>query len=445
MHTLELENLSFTYDGGKENLFSSLSLHMDSDEKILLIGEPGVGKTTLAKILTGSVPKFFEGKLEGRILVDGSDVIDMDIPERSSLIARSSQNTDSMLLFTSAEDEIAFPLENNGEDDDVIEKKVLELLAKWDLSQYRDSDSSLLSGGEKRRLSLSVLDAVDPVFRVYDEPFDELSHEWRRKLASILKSGNGGIIVLASHYIEEYEGLFDREFEIRKDGIHPYEGFHDDLRIERAQSLDDRHELRIENIRFSQSQKASSASVAFHLNAREMHVGSGELVLLKGDNGSGKSTLSKIITGLRKEEKGKVLLDGAVLSEKKRRETIAYLHQNPYNQLFLPTVRDEALTVTADEEKLKKVFSIFGFTGDEYVEELSQGKAKLVQAMVFYLLERPFAILDELDSALSYKETAAVLSLFLRRGDGVLLISHDDRMLELADRIYHIEGGTLHD
>ena len=285
----------------------------------------------------------------------------------------------------------------------------------------------------------------ETVFHVYDEPFDELSHEWRVRLSRILNSEKGGVIVLASHYIEEYAGLFDAEFEMREDGIYPYEGSGDELKLERAEAVSSPHELRVENIRFSQSQKASSASVAFHLDAKSLFLRSGELVLLKGDNGSGKSTLSKIITGLRKEEKGKVLFDGNPISEKRRRESIAYLHQNPYNQLFLPTVLDEAMTVTDDRKKLDPVLELFGFTGSEYVEELSQGKAKLVQAMVFYLLERPFAILDELDSALSYRETALVLSLFLKRGDGVLLISHDDRMLSIADRIYHIEGGTLHD
>lgn len=438
------DNLGFAYEGG-ERLFSSLSLSAVNGERILIIGRPGVGKTTLAKVLTGAAPKYFPGTLEGSVLLDGKDLLSLDIPMRSRFISRTSQNTDSMLLFSTAEDELAFPMENEMVEPAVMKDRVSDLLEKWELEKYRDSDSSLLSGGEKRRLSLAVSDAVSSPVRIYDEPFDELSHEWRVHLRNLLEKSDGIVIVLASHYIEEYEGLFTRMFEMTASGLIPYKAEPPELKIVRASRIDLPHELVVRNILFHQSQKASSTAVDFTLSAKSLSLASGELVLLKGDNGSGKSTLSRIITGLRKEERGSVELDGRPLRDKERKRCISYLSQNPYNQLFLPTVLDEAMTTTRDMDRIESAMALFGFKGDEYVEELSHGKAKLVQALVFYLLDRPFAIFDELDTALSYEEAASTLSLFLSKGAGVILISHDDRMLSVADRVYHIAGGTLYD
>ena len=68
----------------------------------------------------------------------------------------------------------------------------------------------------------------------------------------------------------------------------------------------------------------------------------------------------------------------------------------------------------------------------------------MLQAAIYYILNRPFAIFDEVDSAISYRDTMSLLTLYLERGSGVLMISHDKRIISsFGGRIYHMREGRL--
>ena len=93
-------DLSFSYESG-DGIFSRFGLSLHKGEHLLLIASPGSGKTTFARILTGAIPKYISGDLDGHFIVDGNDVLSLDIPERLEIVGRVSQNTDEMLLFSS--------------------------------------------------------------------------------------------------------------------------------------------------------------------------------------------------------------------------------------------------------------------------------------------------------------------------------------------------------
>ena len=179
-------DISFSYDSGEE-VFSSFSLSMEKGEHVLILSPPGSGKSTLARILTGSAPKYRRGSLSGSFIVDGVDVLGLDIPERMRLIGRVSQDTDEMMLFSSVHEELSFPLENMGLGRAEREERIDGVLSLFGLERYRDVSTSELSGGEKRRLMLAVLFAIDPGIYILDESFDELSPQWRKRLASLVK------------------------------------------------------------------------------------------------------------------------------------------------------------------------------------------------------------------------------------------------------------------
>ena len=166
-------DLSFSYESG-EGIFSRFGLSLHKGEHLLLIASPGSGKTTFARILTGAIPKYISGDLDGHFIVDGNDVLSLDIPERLEIVGRVSQNTDEMLLFSSVEEEISFPLENLGLEAEEIQKRISYALDLFGLGRYRNVSTSELSGGEKRRLMLAILFAVNPEIYILDEAFDEL-------------------------------------------------------------------------------------------------------------------------------------------------------------------------------------------------------------------------------------------------------------------------------
>ena len=439
---IEIKDLSFNYKG-EERLFSSLSLNIEAHHPVLILSPPGSGKTTLARILTGTAEKYYWGERSGTFLIDDVDLFALDIPERKNYVARSSQNSDEAILFPTLLDEIAFPLEQRNLGRKRIREELEGLLKRYDLEKYCDSDTSELSGGEKRRLNLATLDAIAPRFYIYDEAFDELSSSWRSKLLSLIKEKEY-VLVLGSHYLGEYDDLFDSVYEIRDGHLVPYEPRDVFFSFPCLKDAEDPHLLRLEDISFSQRHRAMEEGGLFSLSVPSFEMKSSSLYLLTGENGAGKSTLARIITGIREPDNGRIVLDGKEIRAKDRKKKVSYLFQNPFNQLYLPTVKDELLSVSRNEELISHVASLFSLSLNDYTQELSYGKAKLLQGAIFYILNRPFAIFDEVDSAISYEDTMTMLRLYLESGTAVLMISHDERIISaFKGERYHIEKGVL--
>ena len=434
-------DISFRYDSGEE-VFSSFSLSVERGEHILVLSPPGSGKSTLARILTGSIPRYRKGILSGYFAFDGIDVLGLDIPERLRIIGRVSQDTDEMLLFSSVHEELSFPLENMGLGREDREERIDKALLLFGLERYRDVSTSELSGGEKRRLMLSVLFAIDPEIYVLDESFDELSPSWRKRLSSLLKGLDRTVIVLGSHELAEYAGTFDRIITIRDGKAAGYTPA-PPASVSFVPHINE-HSLEAEDLVIVRDHRSSGELPSFILNVPSFSISGGECVTLLGENGTGKSSLSRVLSGLLKERSGRVAIDGRDVPEKVRRHRVAYLMQNPYEELFLPTVGDELRSTKASKEEISKVLRSFSFDPDEYVQEMSYGRAKLLQAALFYLLDRPFAIFDELDSALSSADFMAVVSAYLEKGVGLMVITHDLNVARMIPgRRFSIREGLL--
>ncbi len=440
---IELTDICFGYEEG-EDVFSSLSLNVEKNNPVLILADPSCGKTSLARLMIGSATKYFGARLSGNFRYDDIDLFSIDMDKRKNYVARSAQSTDESIIMPTVADEIAFALEErNLKRDDLVEE-LKRLLVLYDLEKYEDAETSELSGGEKRRLSLATLDAVNPRLFIYDEAFDELSLYWRKRLLEIIRKKEYSI-TLSSHYLKEFEGFYSAVYEIKDKKLVPYEkkdiSFSFCVKKESSYNA-----LSIENVKFSQIHKASKIKKEFDLDVRDMKIKRGEITLLTGENGSGKSTLSKIIVGLNKEDEGEIRIDGKSIGAKDRRKNVSYLFQNPFIQLYCPTVLDELKTVSGDMKRIEEASELFSIPLDGYIQELSFGKAKMVQAAIFYLLERPYTIFDELDSAISYNDMMRVLSLYLKKNVGILLISHDERIISAFNGIrYSLDKGTLHE
>ena len=176
----------------------------------------------------------------------------------------------------------------------------------------------------------------------------------------------------------------------------------------------------------------------------DLAIAADEHIAIVGPNGAGKSTLARLITGILEKRGGSITYDGKAVDEKRRKTLVSYLFQNPFNQLYLPRVQDELMSVSSSPEEAERVADLFSLSLTDYTEELSYGKAKMLQAARYYILNRPFAIFDEVDSAISYRDTMSLLTLYLERGSGVLMISHDERIISsFGGRIYHMREGRI--
>jgi putative ATP-binding cassette transporter len=178
----------------------------------------------------------------------------------------------------------------------------------------------------------------------------------------------------------------------------------------------------------------------------------GELVFLVGGNGSGKSTLAKIITGLYVPEAGEIRLDGEPITNKNRdefRQLFTAVFSDFYLFDNLLGLNNSNLDVQAKEylQLLHLNHKVKVKNGTLSTIALSQGQRKRLALLTAYLEDRPFYLFDEWasDQDPYFKEIfyTQLLPELKARGKTVLVITHDDKYFELADRIVKLDYGKL--
>lgn len=424
-----------------------------------VLGAPESGKSSLARIACGLVPRYSGGELSGDVRVGGIDVPasrPCDLIERVGI---TFQNPDEQLVTTSCAAEAAFPLESLGVDPEEISGRVHEALAWSGLGAHASRNPLTLSGGEKRRLLLACLHAVRPALWVLDETVEELDVQFRTELLRFLRKSGASAVLFAAKELALGDERLDATYfmeagALRKAQRPPSRSRPASTRAPpRAPAGSTEVVLSARGLEYG----FAGASGGFELSAPELMIHAGEVVALAGPNGAGKTTLARILCGLVPPRRGEVLIAGAeglVRAESGTlRSTVAYVFQNPDYQLFLPTVGEELdyglveARVGAAERagRVAEAIGLFGLPPPEAPAALlSYGTRKRLQLAVYYLLPRSVVILDEADAGLGREDFAAAVAAFVKRGSAVLFISHDVELSgRLADRVLTMERGVL--
>ena len=199
-------------------MLTDVNLTVRAGEKLLVLGAPDSGKSTLARILCNLIPRFIAGELHGTISIGGQvlgDFAPWELTDRCTLVA---QNPQEQLLMTTCADEVAFPLESLGIRREELVGRVHQSLRSWGLSEMIEVNPQEMSGGGQKRLLLAVADAIDAPLWIMDEPFDDLDEKWRSKLLGKLQRKDKTVILFGSRYLEEFRGSFDT-YALLKDGM----------------------------------------------------------------------------------------------------------------------------------------------------------------------------------------------------------------------------------
>ncbi|MGN1163636.1 MAG: ATP-binding cassette domain-containing protein, partial [Candidatus Ornithospirochaeta sp.] len=426
-------------------VLEGIDLCVEKGEKVLILGEPESGKTTLAMVLSSLVPRFQDGELEGKVEPDGA------INERIEEYTLVPQNASDFIISETVEDEIAYPLESLGVEDEEMKRRLDEAIRFWGLESLRDVSTGELSGGEKRRLMLASSLITNPKYVIYDESFDDLDPHWREVLISHIHKSDEASLVFASRPLSLFYGIFHRTYILENGRLREWKEEKNNLFSPKKCGMKKDVRLECRDIEFIHPRRSKITS-PFALSVPEFVLEGGEVVALMGPNGSGKSTFSRLLCGLEKENKGYIEINGERSGSKARERNIGYMFQNPDYQIFLPTVRDELMyslsflkkSSKEKEKEVEETADLFSLDLGETASLMSYGARKRLQSAIYYALDRPFYILDELDSALSYEMSLSILEKLSSRGAGILLITHDNEFASIASsRRYRAEGGKI--
>ncbi|MDY5931735.1 MAG: ABC transporter ATP-binding protein [Candidatus Ornithospirochaeta sp.] len=187
-----------------------------------------------------------------------------------------------------------------------------------------------------------------------------------------------------------------------------------------------------------------------------LSVEEGEFAAVMGPSGSGKSTLLYLVSGIMRCESGRVLLRGRDLSKLKerelydiRRKEIGFVFQNPELIPELNAVRNILLpSFDRNRKRAEELLALLGLEGfaDRSVEDLSGGEKQRV-SIARALINSPSLILaDEPTGALNRSSALETMDVFLdmkRRGNTILMVTHDSKIASFADRILYLEDGTI--
>ena len=167
---IELRDVSFSYDEGREKALDAVSLSVREGDFVGVIGPSGAGKSTLAAMMSGAIPHHYAGKLYGATLVDGHDTCDVTLTDISRIVGSVLQDIDTQMVASVVEDEMLFGLENFGVPHDKIEERLAGALDAVGIADLRNREIATLSGGQKQKVAIAAILALEPRVLVLDEP-----------------------------------------------------------------------------------------------------------------------------------------------------------------------------------------------------------------------------------------------------------------------------------
>jgi cobalt/nickel transport system ATP-binding protein len=179
---LDVRGLAFAYPDGHQALFG-VDLHVHQGERVALLGPNGAGKTTLVLHLNGILAAG-----AGSVAVSGLPVVKDNLKEIRRRVGIVFQDPDDQLFLGTVRQDVAFGPANLGLKGAALDRRVMESLERVGMADFVDRPPHHLSYGQRRRVAVATVLAMEPEILVLDEPSSNLDPASRRELADILRS-----------------------------------------------------------------------------------------------------------------------------------------------------------------------------------------------------------------------------------------------------------------
>lgn len=471
---IQVQDLSVRYATRKKNTLSALSFSLSTGSTSLLLGPSGSGKSTLALCLSGLIPHSLHCDYQGTVSIDGHSITHTPLPEISKKVGYLGQDPEAQLVAVTVEEEVVFGLENLCRTPEHMQLRLQEVLQQAGLWEKRQEATNKLSLGEKQRLALASVLAMDPNTLILDEPTAYLDPQATHDFVSFVmewKKKPGTTLVLIEHKLDLLAPLVDQVLALSTNGELLFVGSASEAFSTQASLLQSagiwvpqvvalglalqRCGLPMTPLPQTPAQAASAlserqsapplapewtpSSAKPLLEVRALSSGypdkpvlqgisvsiqPNDFLAIVGSNGAGKSTLIKHFVRLLQPAYGEILLEGKSLSQwsaEKLRQSIGFVFQNPEHQFLTETVENElrySFTVMKkppvdSEQRIQEALEFFGLKRHARANpfSLSHGEKRRLSVATMTLLDQPILVLDEPTLGQDFAYTQALMAL----------------------------------
>ena len=361
MKAIVFENVTFKYNNLDEPTLHDINLSIEEGEKVLITGKSGSGKSTLAHCINGLIPFTYKGEIQGRITVNGKEPRSLSLFAMGTQVGSILQDQDCQFVGLSSGEDVAFALENDCVTPADMGPVVDRALNQVDMLEHKTQPPQNLSGGQKQKVAIAGILAMDVPILLFDEPLANLDPASGKKAMETMldiHARTGKTIVVIEHRIEDVlEHGFDRVIVIEEgrivfddtpdrllaEDILPKCGLRQPLYVEMLKlcgaNINEEDKISVlENTikfkdqvvtryledRFSDKRpdnrtilKLSGVCYRYYkddpytIEDVGFDVKEGEMLAIVGNNGAGKSTLLKAISGIAKYQQGSMYFSGA--------------------------------------------------------------------------------------------------------------------------------------
>lgn len=447
---IRLKEVSFKYDGAKENVLENINLTVEYGETVLLSGVSGEGKSTLLSIINGVIPFVNSGEFSGSVEIDGKDVTKLKISERSKLIGTVLQNADEQIIYDLVNEEIAFGCENLNITSEEIDRRVERFTTLMQIE--KSAKTKTLSGGQKQRLITASTLAMEQKIIILDEPLANLDTHTAHILLKALRNlaNSGYAVLIVEHRLDVVKNYIDKVMRIENKQLFTSTDINDlnsgIKTIPHADgSLPGEVLIKGKKLFFA----ASDRNI---IDGLDIEIRAGERIVLLGENGCGKTTLMRMLARLNKPNDG--ALSQTITKSKKANSKwfskVGYVYQNPTYQLFMPTLLSEISFKAKSEEIAREMINAFGLSGldQRHPQSLSEGQKRRASIAAVCASEPTVLFLDEPTVGQDYKNLCktveTVNKINKNLGTAIVTVTHDKRCAgALADRVLIMENGKI--
>ncbi|UYM07842.1 ABC transporter ATP-binding protein [Solicola gregarius] len=495
---IDLERVTFTYDGAAAPTLREVDLHIEESELVLVVGHTGAGKSTLLGTLNGLVPHFTGGHLEGTVTVGDLSTQSHPPRELAHLVGVVGQDPLAGFVTDTVEEELAYGMEQLGIAPQVMRRRVEETLDLLGIAELRRRALRTLSGGQQQRLAIGSVLTAHPRVLVLDEPTSALdptaAEEVLATLARLVHD-LGTTVVLAEHRMERVVPFADRLAYVAGDGsvtcdeprtllrdipvappvvaLGRLAGW-DPLPLSVRDARRAARTLR-DDLAGQPGHRSAESSGDVRLRAKavvvrygsklavrgaDVDLRAGEVTALMGRNGSGKSSLLWALQGAGQRSGGSVdvetpdgVRDPSSLTAAGARRLVGLVPQTASDLLYLESVGEECATgdheSDADVGTCRALLERLspGIDDATHPRDLSEGQ-RLALVLAIQLTAAPeVMLLDEPTRGLDYtakREFAAVVRSLARQGGSIVVATHDvEFVAAVADRAVVLADGEV--